>query len=259
MKKHNNHNWKNELRNRSIKPSEEAWLAVESGLEQKSKHKLKKRFAYILIAASFLGFVITISLPTNSVTTSTQSISAEKQQNQNIEQNSNAIEENTQNNEAIVNSEFDADSTSKSVHKQDTHQTPNHQVAESSPKQTQQNAISSENQKSSETKKNKLNASNVIEISPKAMDLLAEVEAELAGQSSTSLPLNAEDEAKLLLAEAKQVIQDVKYQQLYEMAKANDLLAEVEDDYTKQDLQQRVWRFVKTNYHNLENTLASLK
>lgn len=249
MKQQNN--WRNELRNRSITPSDEAWLAIESGLENKSKNKLKKKFIFSLVAASLIGFVVFVSLPTNSTQQQSQAATTEEFQPTTEESvfpealfleiestlSSVAVEANEQDEVAKPQISTPLDTASKESNNNLETETASTKYVTKSQEETPQNA----------------------KVNQKAIQLLAEVEAELAGNSSTNLQISAEDEADLLLAEAKQIIKEVEYNQLYDFAKASDLLAEVENDLSKDNLQNRVWHFVKANYENLESALVSLK
>lgn len=249
MKEQNN--WRNELRNRSITPSDEAWLAIESGLESKSKNKLKKKFIFSLVAASLIGFVVFVSLPTTSIQHQSQATATENFDTSHEESVFPAA--------LFLESESAFSLKEAEVVKQDLDEkesisNPKKSVSKQTLNRKTTQMVSTKNETESQ-----LETNTNTEVNLKAKELLTEVEAELAASSSTSLNLSAKDEADLLLAEAKQIIQEVEYNQLYEFAQASDLLAEVEEDLSKDNLKKRVWHFVKANYENLESALVSLK
>jgi hypothetical protein len=62
-----------------------------------------------------------------------------------------------------------------------------------------------------------------------------------------------------LLAQVDVKINSASKEQLVDFAKAQNLLADAEASLEKEDLKKRIWRFIKSNYENLETTLAGLK
>jgi hypothetical protein len=267
----NQNNWKNQLRNRKITPSDEAWLAIEAGLGKKDTKTLKTKFIFSLIAASIVGFIVYITLPsatidagnTDTVNTenSTELQKPAAQEDFNLDVNSKIT---VNDNEVIEAEETPSISTATDAKQAKLHSTSiSNVVAESS------NKINSEKSKNSIPETNLASIEEVSEavtpekskpqVSEKAMQLLSEVEAELAQVVAPDTSYRVEDEAEALLSQAKLIIQEVEYDKLYQFAKASDLLAEVEGDIPKDNLQNRVWSFVKDKAQDLESTLASLK
>lgn len=246
MEKQNN--WRNQLRKREIAPSDEAWLAIEAGLENKAQNKIQKKYIITLIAASLIGFVVFVSLPSTSTSSPKTSIADEV--NKEIQEEESAIPTALfqSSNAAITATEEEG---FQQEEKPDAIEQVDIQIG-NSPESSQEITV-----------ENEVNAPNeplqVQEMQLKAADLLAEVEAELVMDATQSNFENSDAEAEALLAEAQLMIQEVDYDQLYAFAEASDLLAEVEDDLSKNNLQNRVWQFVKSNFQNLESALASLK
>ena len=249
MKEQNN--WRNQLKSRKISPSDEAWLSIESGLERKSKNKLKRNFVLSLIAASLIGFIVFVSLPTNSNLHSNLNIASEideQPEAQTVFPAALFINADTalhfQGVETIV----------ENIDVKNHISNPSNSISKPHKTNVKKKPASNTN-----TPNTQFKATRKAKVQTKAAQLLAEVEADLAEPLSNPTKLSAEDEADLLLAEAKQIILEVEYDRLYEFAQASELLAEVEGDLSKDKLQNRVWHFVKSNFQNLENALVSLR
>ncbi|GGE12366.1 hypothetical protein [Psychroflexus salis] len=244
MKKQDN--WKSQLRNSSIQPSDEAWLAVEAGLEKKSQFQLKKKFIISLVAASLIGFVVFISFPDFSTPSEVES---------------NLVEENKLDKQDVIYpSEFTIQpviiESQVSLKNEESKQKNNILAVEKSVHKTN---FAIQKPIASAEKIGLINKNEDAFIQDKAHQLLAEVEAELDSTSNTNKKLRPAEEAEVLLAEAQLLIKNTTYNELYQFAKASDLLADVEHDISEQKLQNKVWQFVKNNVQNLESALASLK
>ena len=246
----NRNNWKNQLRNRKVTPSDEAWLAIEAGLEKKNSNQPKKKFIITLIAASFIGFVVFLSIPTQTRTiekSNTVKVKTPIQSDQSVFPEALFLEVNS----ALTSADSEPNSETQTnatltQSKLNTKKEPNSSL------------ISVAENKKSETlkipaKEEKIKASKA------AIELLAEVEAELAQTIEINSTYSPDEEAEILLAEAKLMIQEVDYDRLYEFAQASDLLAEAENNLSEERLQGKVWLFVQSNVKHLETAFASLK
>lgn len=226
-------NWNQQLKNRKIKPSDEAWLAIEAGLEGKLKDKIKMNYIMTLAAACIAGIIIYISIP------STKDIVVSK----------NSISKNTVlPEESVFPDALFIKSAPSTLSKKN--------------KITNEN-LATTNYKSSvttktEAKKPSTNNQLSTEITKKASSLLSEVEADLALKEN-EIGKDHQTEVDILLAEAKLLIEKKEYNSLYNYAVSENLLAEVEKDLSKNKLQDRVWQFVKDNVQNLESAIVSLR
>lgn len=227
-------NWKNQLHNRKISPSDEVWLNIEEELERKEKNKLKTKFILSLIAACLVGCIVFISLPTQQKTQSISNIApvSPLEKETHVFPEALFITDAESNTSAQINTNKSASVSIKAENrKATTHQ-------------------STADLETSITSTN--------EISVEAQKLLAEVEAEISSTKSKPA-LTTQMEVEQLLADAQQLIQEVDYKKLHEFATSENLLADVEKDLSKSNLQNRVWQFVKDNMQNLESAIASLR
>jgi hypothetical protein len=227
-------NWKNQLHNRKISPSDEVWLNIEEELESKEKNKLKTKFILSLIAACLVGCIVFISLPTQQKTQSISNIAPVSP----LEKETHVFPEalfiaDTESNTSTQNNT--SKSTSASIKTENKKATTHQSTTDLETSLTSTNKISVEAQK-----------------------LLAEVEAEISSTKSKPA-LTTQMEVEQLLADAQQLIQEVDYKKLHEFATSENLLADVEKDLSKSNLQNRVWQFVKDNMQNLESAIASLR
>ena len=230
-------NWKKELLQKEIEPSKDVWLNVANGLQQSESKSTKKIILGVIAAILIIGVFVAPQWFQKAEETSThkkvvQEESPKKINNSLVEEeNSSFIKGNNNNDKLLTNiqpkagNQLSTEKTSKST------------------------AIIAEENTENETKL------KVNESENKAAVLLAEVEAELEAEKQLTNP----DEIEVLLAKAEKNIEGASFNRLIDFAEAHQLLAEVEEDLSKKDLKERIFKFLKNNYKEIESAIASLK
>lgn len=237
-------NWKKELLQREIKPSEEVWLNVAHGLKQ-PKNKINKKRIWIGLTAAAIAAILI--LPNFLQLSNKNSPEIPIVHQEKIEESKTKVSKEIQ----PLQKEYLA--------------TKKQQALKVAVEEKQLSSKESKTPSSSEKTKNKVakheealmakTTSKLTKTRSEALNLLAEVEAEIEKEQ----PKNANEEAENLLAQAEQNIEKANYNQLFKFAEANQLLAEVEEDLSKNDLKERIFKFLKNNYKEIESAVASLK
>lgn len=230
-------NWKKELLQKEIEPSKDVWLNVANGLQQSESKSTKKIILGVIAAILIIGVFVAPQWFQKAEETSThkkvvQEESPKKINNSLVEEeNSSFIKGNNNNDKLLTNiqpkagNQLSTEKTSKST------------------------AIIAEENTENETKL------KVNESENEAAVLLAEVEAELEAEKQLTNP----DEIEVLMAKAEKNIEGASFNRLIDFAEAHQLLAEVEEDLSKKDLKERIFKFLKNNYKEIESAIASLK
>lgn len=233
-------NWRHQLRNREINPKDETWLAIEAGLNHQKNNRFLLKSIILLIAAVAVGVIVMVSLPTTSSTSQdpVQYVQEEPSKENQTPEVIHQVEEvslSISEEQSLLPKDDSSSMIEISVQpeKYATEVVENETVADTLPAEEEHN------------------------LHQKATALLAEVEKDL--QQEKKAVYSPDAEVETLLAEAKVLIEEVEYDKLYEFAKASQLLADVEEDISKDTLQNRVWKFVKSNFQNIENALVSLR
>lgn len=257
-------NWQQELRNREMKPSEEAWNKISGSLHQKQLKSNRKKFIIWMAAACICGMLLypflfnqapkdattpLVSSPdTKEVNTPQDSFEAKRIKNPTLEVATSIREENptsvvastmiskTKVEAEEVKSQIPSQKTTKGI--ATTKNTPIDYLLE----------VESYLQKVEVSFPSKIASTE-----ERAKALLLEIEEEVPSLSKEEREMNR------LLAQVDVKINSASKEQLVDFAKAQNLLADAEASLEKEDLKRKIWQFIKTNYQNLESTLASLR
>lgn len=250
--------WQQDLRNRKIEPSVEAWNKISNALHQKELTHSRKKFIIWIAAACICGMFIypfLFSDATKEVTTPLVSSPESKE-----------VVTPKLSNEALSNETKGQEKVSTNVVSTNAHDKVTTQV------------IAQENN----TPKLKTNEQKITPYQKTETDFTQEVETYLSLVAS-STPTNKgninrkaeqllmelasdspriskeEYEMNYLLAKVELQLNTSSKEKLIEFAKAQDLLADAETSLKKEDLKRKIWKFIKSSYENLETTLVSLK
>ncbi|MCH8535247.1 MAG: hypothetical protein LAT51_09280 [Flavobacteriaceae bacterium] len=244
-------NWKKEMLQREIQPSDEVWLKVAKGLQQPKSKINKKRIVIGLVAAAIMALLIipmfliekTTNTSKNSIVTEEKIENVEKTsiEERNINKKSSSTEIQQENKVALEDKKTSVEE-SKSFNSAQEKKISNVNSDEVS---NQSAEISKEKEEVSEPSPSK----------DKATTLLAEVEAEIDKENIVTTDREVEN----LLAQAEQKIDQANYNKLMSFAEAHELLAEVEEDLSKNDLKEKIFKFLKNNLKEIESAIVGLK
>lgn len=256
--------WQQDLRNRKIEPSVEAWNKVSNALHQKELTDNRKKFIIWIAAACICGMLIypflfsdaTKKAATPLVTTpSTKEVNTLKDSFESQGLHTPSIEVTTSIKEENSTTIVATTSISGTQHKTDQENShiPTPKVAK---EVATKNSTSTDYSLEVESYLQKVEvtvASQIASTEERARALLFEMEQEVPSFS------NEEKEMNRLLAQVDIQLNSASKEQLVNFARAQNLLADVEASLEKEDLKRKIWQFIKTNYQNLETTLVSLK
>lgn len=241
--------WQKDLKNRQIQPSEETWNKISGQLHQKELASNRNKYLLWIAAACISGLLLYPFLfSTNDTGIKIVDIEENK-----VNPTQNSLEtiviENTKDTvldvKAIKNKESIAivSSDEEKIIKQ-TKSSINQEEKSDVYKDEVEHFLHLVASQSKNTN---------IAINENALLLLAEAENKVAPDAQIEVEINS------LLAEVNKSINSASTQELEAFAQVQNLLEETENSLEKEDLKKRIWKFIKTNYENLETTLAGLK
>lgn len=257
-------NWQQELRNREIKPSEDAWNKISGGLHQKQLKHNRKKFVVWIAAACVCGMLLypfvfseaTKEVATPLVTTPlTKEVNTHKDSFESQGLHTPSIEVRTSIKEENSTTIVATTSISGTLHKTD-HKNSHIPTPKATKEVATNNGTPTDYLLEVESYLQKVEvtvASQIASTEERARALLLEMEQEVPSFS------DEEKEMNRLLAQVDIQLNSVSKEQLVNFARAQNLLADAEASLEKEDLKRKIWQFIKTNYQNLETTLVSLK
>ena len=257
-------NWQQELRNREMKPSEDAWNKISGQLYQKQLNNNRKKFIIWIAAACVCGMLLYPFLFTQSPTNTTTPLVSSPQteevitpqdafetpeiKNPRLEVATSIGEENPTTIVASTSSIAIQEET-----KQVNSQVPTKKVAKGVATTKNTPTDYSLEVESYLQKVDISFPTKIASTEERAKALLLEMEQDVPSLSKEEREMNR------LLAQVDEKINSASKEQLVDFAKAQNLLADAEASLEKEDLKRKIWQFIKTNYQNLESTLASLR
>lgn len=252
--------WQQDLRNRQIEPSVEAWNKVSNALHQKELTNNRKKFIIWIAAACICGILIypfLFSDATKEVTTPLVS-SPESKEVVTPKLSNEALSNETQGQEKVTTNVVSTNAHDKVTTQVVAQENNTLKLKTNDKKTTPYLKTETDFTQEVETYLSLVASStstptNKGNINRKAEQLLMELASETPSISQEEYEMN------YLLAKVELQLNSTSTEKLIEFAKAQDLLADAETSLEKEDLKRKIWKFIKSSYENLETTLVSLK